>query len=78
MSQEPAPGPSEPDAAPGPETGDTSGGERTHKTKLSTKKLEKLKKEYEKRGVVYLSRLPPHMASDSKAVHRLASPLYPL
>jgi hypothetical protein len=27
------------------------------------KKLEKLKKKYEKRGIVYISRLPPHLVS---------------
>ena len=31
------------------------------KFKKVDKKLEKLKKKYEKRGIVYISRLPPHL-----------------
>lgn len=29
--------------------------------KLDKKKLEKLKEEYKRRGVVYMSRIPPHL-----------------
>jgi len=31
---------------------------------LGGKKLAKLKEKYEKRGIVYISRLPPHMVRD--------------
>lgn len=34
------------------------------KKKYSKEKLEKLKASYEKRGIVYISRIPPHMASN--------------
>ena len=31
------------------------------KLALQSKKLDKLRKTYEKRGIVYVSRIPPHM-----------------
>jgi len=31
--------------------------------KSADKKLEKMKKKYERRGIVYISRLPPHLVS---------------
>lgn len=31
------------------------------KLALQSKKLQKLRKAYEKRGIVYVSRIPPHM-----------------
>ena len=43
---------------------DDHGSTKTRKHKLSSaKKLEKMQQEHERRGVVYLSRLPPHIVS---------------
>ena len=33
------------------------------KAPLQTKKLQKLQRAYEKRGILYVSRIPPHMVS---------------
>ena len=38
------------------------------RTKKSDKKLEKLKEKYEKRGIVYLSRLPPHLVRPRREI----------
>lgn len=43
---------------------DDNGSKKSNKSKkkvLSTEKLKKLKEEYNRRGVVYISRIPPHM-----------------
>lgn len=42
------------------QSGDASRKLRKNKT-LSEKKLAKLKEDYEKRGVIYISRIPPHL-----------------
>jgi len=35
--------------------------------KLAKKKIEILKKKYEKKGIIYISRLPPHMVNSNYA-----------
>lgn len=40
------------------------------KLSLQSKKLQKLRKAYEKRGIVYVSRIPPHMVFQSVWAHR--------
>lgn len=35
---------------------------------LQNKKLQKLQKQYERRGIVYVSRIPPHMVRNSSDV----------
>jgi hypothetical protein len=57
----PVPGDS-PTAAAG---GDSGGG--VSLPSLSRKKLEKLKEKYEKKGVVYISRIPPHLVRGNRS-----------
>ena len=37
--------------------------ENPEKLALQSKKLQKLQKAYEKRGIIYVSRIPPHMVT---------------
>lgn len=39
------------------------------KKKFSKEKLEKAKENYERRGIVYISRIPPHMVRDQSSYH---------
>lgn len=53
------------------EKGASSPHAKTKKNSLNEKKLEKLKRKYEKRGIVYISRLPPHMVCLLSSSHEI-------